>query len=140
TPALWSFPYMIKNLDTLVCMIHEEMVVIRTFLFITNDGTPEGKKLSELTRVQLLDKQFLGIDTLAGFIKFRVADDPILKALFKEADCESLLDLTVLEKFLVSDVTVKDPSVLLNYLRGIADSGSSENNLAEMLPQTKIHI
>jgi len=125
--SLVQFNIYDQKLGYLVCMVHEDMIIIRTFLFITNDGTPEGKKLSELTRVQLLDKQYLGIDTLAGFIKFRVADDPILNELFKEADCESLLDLTILEKFLVSDVTAKDPSILLNYLRGIAVSDDPDH-------------
>ncbi|ETZ19240.1 hypothetical protein [Pedobacter sp. V48] len=117
--SLVEFSLYEQKLGYLVCLVHEHMIVIRTFLFITNDGTPEGKKLSELTRVQLLDKQYLGIDTLAGFIKFRVAEDPILKGIFLEADCESLLDLSTLEKFLLSDVTEKDPSILLNYLQGI---------------------
>lgn len=48
--SLVEFTIYNQKLGYLVCMVHEEMVVIRTFLFITNDGTPEGKKLSELTK------------------------------------------------------------------------------------------
>lgn len=100
-------------------MLVDEKIIIRTFLFLTNDGTPDGKKLSELTRLQLLDKQYLGIDTLAGFMKFWIAKDEALSALFTEAGCESLLDLHVLERFQVSELTAKDPLYLLKYLRGI---------------------
>jgi len=137
--SLVEFDIFDQKLGYLVCVVHEEMIVIRTFLFITNDGTPEGKKLSELTRVQLLDKQYLGIDTLAGFMRFKIAEDPTLKELFKEAGCESLLDLSALENFLLADLTVKDPAILLNYLRGITDTGNVQSNLADLLPRPEIH-
>src|SRR5450759_1287872 len=44
-------------------------VLIHTFLFITNNGTPEGQKLTELTGLGKLDKKYLAIDKLSSFIK-----------------------------------------------------------------------
>lgn len=111
-----------KKLGYLVCSVHDGKIIIRTFLFLTNDGTPEGKKLSELTRLELLDKQFLGIDTLEGFIRFGIADDPALTELFTQAGCSSLLDLEEIKPFVLSKVSSRDPALLLQYLMGLGQN------------------
>lgn len=105
----------------LVCCLAEEKIVIRTFLFLTNDGTPEGKKLSELTNLELLDKQYLGIDTLEGFLSFNIAGDERLSALFAEAGCGGLLDLSEIKPYYVADVKERDTAKLLGYLIGKED-------------------
>ncbi|TCC99940.1 hypothetical protein [Pedobacter psychroterrae] len=38
--SLVEFNIYDQKLGYLVCLVHEEMIVIRTFLFLTNDGTP----------------------------------------------------------------------------------------------------
>lgn len=108
-----------KKLGYLVCTLHEKKIIVRTFLFLTNDGTPEGKKLSELTRLQLLDKQYLGIDTLAGFIKYEPAKNSELAELFTTAGCESLLNLDEIKTFRTDQIHTQDLSILLKYLQGI---------------------
>jgi hypothetical protein len=65
--------------------------VVRTFLFLTNDGTPEGRKLAAITNLHLLDKQFLGIDEINAFLQYNIAGDAILRKLFVDAGCGSLL-------------------------------------------------
>lgn len=91
-------------------------ILIRTFLFLTNDGTPEAARLQHLTRIQRQDKKYLGIDSLSGFLKFKVAEDPLLRDLFAQAGCSSLLDLSVIERFFISEVSPKDSAQLLSYL------------------------
>lgn len=102
----------------LVCSLAEDKIVIRTFLFLTNDGTPEGKRLSELTKLELLDKAYLGIDTLEGFLSFNIAEDARLSALFTEAGCGGLLDLSEIKPYYVADVRERDTAKLLGYLLG----------------------
>ena len=48
--------------------IIEGKIVIRTFLFVTNNGTPEGKKLAQITGLQKLDKKYLALDKLSTFM------------------------------------------------------------------------
>jgi len=57
--SLVSFSLFDKKLGYLVCGLFEAKIVIRSFLFVTNDGTPKGKRLSELTQLQRLDKKYL---------------------------------------------------------------------------------
>jgi hypothetical protein len=106
------------KLGYLVCSFAEDKIVIRTFLFLTNDGTPEGNRLSELTSLELLDKQYLGIDTLEGFLSFNIAADERLRALFAEAGCSSLLDLSEIKPYYIADVKERDTAKLLGYLLG----------------------
>ncbi|MDR0743084.1 MAG: hypothetical protein LBF05_01830, partial [Tannerella sp.] len=49
-----------------VAEITDGIILIRTFLLITNSGTPEGEKLTKLTGLQAEDHKYLSIDTLQG--------------------------------------------------------------------------
>jgi hypothetical protein len=119
------------KLGYLVCSLVDDKIVIRTFLFLTNDGTPEGNRLSELTKLELLDKEYLGIDTLEGFLSFNIVDDERLSALFTEAGCGGLLDLSDIKPYYVADVKEKDTEKLLGYLMRRAEE---EVLIEEFLP------
>jgi len=75
-----------------VIKLHQDILVVHTFLFLTNDGTPEGSRLASMTRLQLLDKQFLGIDRMDSFVIYNITGDDALRQLFIKAGCESLLN------------------------------------------------
>lgn len=107
-----------KKLGYLVTELMDDKLVIITFLFLTNDGTPEGKRLAELTRLQKMDKQYVGIDTLSGFRSLNVPSDPTLSKLFMEAGCGHLLNLSDIGPILDPDVGSKDPQMLIRYLQG----------------------
>jgi hypothetical protein len=70
------------------------MLVIRTFLFITNNGTPEGKKLHELVGLQKQDKKYLALDKVSTFINHDLRTNETMRRLFIEAGCGDLLELT----------------------------------------------
>lgn len=70
-----------------------DKLIIRTFLFLTNNGTPEGKKLNQLVGLQKADKKYLGIDKLSTFIQSDIKKEEKLKALFCEAGCGELFNL-----------------------------------------------
>ncbi|WP_430974626.1 hypothetical protein [Sunxiuqinia rutila] len=70
-----------------------DKLVVRTFLFVTNNGTPEGKKLQELAGLAKLDKAYLGIDRLHTFIASDIKEHQQLRELFNQVGCGGLLQL-----------------------------------------------
>jgi hypothetical protein len=75
----------------LVCEYIDGDILIKTFLFLTNNGTPEGQKLNELTGLKKDDKKYLTIDRVSCFIASDIEHNESLKKLFIECGCESLI-------------------------------------------------
>jgi hypothetical protein len=73
--------------------LKDGILVIRTFLFLTNSGTPEGDKLAKLTRLQKEDRKYLAIDNLRSLANSDMLENETLCRLFREAGCESILQL-----------------------------------------------
>ena len=73
--------------------ISEGKLVIRTFLFVTNNGTPEGQKLQNITGLQKLDKKYLAIDKLSTFMTSDIGNNEKVRKIFIAAGCQCLLDL-----------------------------------------------
>jgi len=71
----------------------EGKIILRTFLFLTNNGTPEGKNLQELIGIQKLDKQFLNIDKLSTFKNNDFSKNNEIKKILTDSGCKSLLDV-----------------------------------------------
>jgi hypothetical protein len=86
--------YYIENtkLGYLVADIHEGIVVVHTFLFLTQNGTPEGQKLQAVTGLGKLDKEFLAIDKLSTFHATDIEANEEIKQLFIAAGCGSLFE------------------------------------------------
>jgi hypothetical protein len=99
-----------------VVTMHEAKLVIRTFLFLTNDGTPEGKKLLKLAEIERADKEYLMIDKLSTFNAYHFEKNDKMSRLFQEAGCGSLLKLGHLQEFSLNDVKDKDPESIEQYL------------------------
>lgn len=70
-------------------------LIIRTFLFITNNGTPEGRKLETLLGLQKADKKYFGIDKLSTFINSDIRQDEKLMDIFRQAGCGGLVHLKI---------------------------------------------
>ena len=71
--------------------IEDGRLILRTFLFLTNNGTPEGEKLYHNMGLRKADKDYLRIDKLSTFLNSDIAHNQQLKEMFTEAGCESLL-------------------------------------------------
>jgi hypothetical protein len=76
----------------LVAGIYENSVVIHTFLFLTNNSTPEGDKLRNNTGLVKLDKEYLTIDKLSTFWESDIHTNEKVKNIFIEAGCSSLFE------------------------------------------------
>lgn len=68
-------------------------ILIRTFLFLTNNGTPEGKKLEQMTGLGKLDKKYLAIDKLSAFMSSDIRSNEAVMEILRKAGCENLLEL-----------------------------------------------
>ena len=80
-------------LGYLLIEVVDGVCVIRTFLFLTNDDTPQGKKLKELLKLNKLDKSYTGLDRLNTYVYGDLKEDRKLYGILKEADCGLLLNL-----------------------------------------------
>jgi hypothetical protein len=68
-------------------------IVLKTFLFLTNTGTPEADKLKAATGLMKEDIIYLAIDKLSTFIYSDIAGNDRIKQLFIDAGCESLFKI-----------------------------------------------
>ena len=68
-------------------------IMIRTFLFLTQGGTPEGEILIKNTGLKKLDLKYLAIDKLSSFISSDISDNEEVRNIFTAAGCQSLMDL-----------------------------------------------
>lgn len=68
-------------------------IILRTFLFLTNNGTPEGKKLHKNTGLMKEDKMFLAIDKLSTFVTSDIVKNEHIRDIFIKAGCESILGI-----------------------------------------------
>lgn len=101
-----------------VISLHEDKWLIRTFLFLTNEGTPEGNRLKKLTHLQIADKKYLMIDLMDAFLTYDIASDKGLRKLFNKAGCGSLLNYAdVINKY--GDNPLKNPDFIYRYLSTI---------------------
>lgn len=100
----------------LVVKLHTDKLVIHTFLFLTNDDTPEGDQLHKLLALEKADKQYMHIDNLPEFNAYHIERNEQASKLFRDAGCGSLLKLGHLQEFSVNQVKDKDPESILEYL------------------------
>jgi len=114
--SLVMYPVADEKVGYLVVKLHADKIVVHTFLFLTNNGTPEGLKLAQLLEIEKADKQFLQIDNLPAFNAYHIDQNPVLSKLFKQAGCGSLLKLGHLQSFTEQEVKDKDPESILKYL------------------------
>ena len=73
--------------------IVDGIILIRTFLFITNSGTPEGDLLEKNLGLQKSDKQYLAIDKLSTFMNSDLDTNLIAQQLFIDSGCQCLIDV-----------------------------------------------
>ncbi len=90
---LIEFRYFEVKAGYFLAEIIEDKILIKTFLFITNNGTPEGQKLGSLTGLQKFDKKYLALDKLSTFMTSDIGKNEMVKELLISAGCGCLLDL-----------------------------------------------
>jgi hypothetical protein len=102
--------------------VREGIILIRTFLLLTNKGTPEGDKLAELTGLQIEDLKYLSIDNLQGLVNSDIDQNENICNLFREAGCGDILELC--EKMRT------DPGILW-----FMDTSQPKNTISELITE-----
>lgn len=69
-------------------------ILVRTFIFLTMDRTPEARQLQERLRLCRPDIEYFGLDRLETFLRSDINQDADLVEAFRECGCEHLLALT----------------------------------------------
>lgn len=97
----------------------EGKLIVKTFLFVTNSGTPEGLKLEKSIGLQKLDKKFLAIDKLSSFLKYDIHNNLELQKVFTDAGCECLISLHEESKPFFDKIIPDEhfTSIMLKYLK-----------------------
>lgn len=90
--GLVSFYLLGMKLGYFIVEAREGIVTIRTFLFLTNDGTPEGDKLRKHLGLAQEDKQYTGLDRLSTFLLSDIRKDQELCEVLHKTGCGVLLD------------------------------------------------
>lgn len=77
----------------LVAILTEGKLLIRTFLFLTFNGTPEGKRLENYIGLKMLDTKYLKMDKLSTFMTCKLSENEELRSIFEKAGCLHLVEL-----------------------------------------------
>ena len=116
--ALIAYTIVNTKMGYLVAEYIDGAVLIHTFLFITNNGTPEGKKLYEFTGLGMLDKKYLALDKMSSFIKSDIGKNEKLKTVFEKAGCGCLLNIDdFLQRISTKQADNKNTDLILRYLK-----------------------
>jgi hypothetical protein len=101
-----------------VASFFEAKLVIRTFLFLTCKGAPEGKRLEKVIGLQMDDSKYLRMDKLSTFMSPMINHNRELYAIFEKADCLHLLKLSEELKAFVKNTNENSPLELIaQYLK-----------------------
>lgn len=93
------------------------IILVRTFLFITNTGTPEGQLLEKNTGLQKLDKKYLAIDKLSTFMSSDIGDNRELQKIIDESGCHCLIELYKrIKKTIIKEGSHITDDILISYL------------------------
>lgn len=104
----------------LLADLNQNRLIIRTFLFITQHGTPEGNKLAEMYGLGKLDKTYLELDRLSTFVSKDMCSNSKLSEIFQQVGCQYLLDISVDNRIKsMCELKSKSTSVfeIINYLQ-----------------------
>ena len=82
-----------RHLGYLVVTLLADMVVVRTFKFLTMEGTPEARKLKNRLGLTRRDIDWLRLDELSAFTHSDLNSDAELCAILSECGCGHLLSI-----------------------------------------------
>ena len=78
----------------IVTPVHaQQAMAVRTFLFLTMEQTPEAQRIAKKLKLGREDLDWLRLQTLSGFTRTDVGDDPALRAKLDACGCGHLFEL-----------------------------------------------
>jgi hypothetical protein len=127
--ALLAFTFLGYKLGYFVVEVADGMAVLRTFLFLTNEGTPEGNRLKNKLGLNKLDNSYVHLDRLSTFLHSNIKDDEQLPQILKDCGCEDLLKIDPNLVNSTKKETFIDASFIKKYLSVEVAEISNEDQL-----------
>ncbi|HEY4789397.1 MAG TPA: hypothetical protein VIH57_25275 [Bacteroidales bacterium] len=110
---LLEYYYEDDKLGYLMIELVKGVAVVRTFLLLTHNCTPESEMLNKIIGLEKQDISFLNLDKLSTFTHSDICENTMLCDLFTRAGCKSLIDDG--NKFLYKDKLIKNASAIESY-------------------------
>lgn len=119
-----------------VAEIIDKTLVLKTFLFITHNCTPEGDMLKELSGLGKRDISYWKIDRLSTFVNLETEKYPQITKLFSEAGLAELFELQN-KKFSAGNLQKANLDGLSSYIqKGKNQSQVQEEEFNDFLKQS----
>ncbi|GET24079.1 hypothetical protein [Prolixibacter sp. NT017] len=100
----------------LVADLMKRKIIIRTFLLVTQCGTPEEQKLCSNTGLSKEDIAYLNLCKLSSFVNSDIYENQTLKVMFEEAGCGPVLEFAK-DKAKKPAKKIPRAEQILNYLK-----------------------
>lgn len=110
------------KLGYVVFEFHKDRLLGKTFLLLSQQGTPEGEKLKEISGMEKHDISYWAIDRLSTFHNSDLKDHPETRKLFEEAGCGDLFKEISVTYNEVESPNTCQAKQMLRYLEGINDN------------------
>lgn len=81
-----------NKMGYLVVEYLDGILLVKTFLLLSNSGTPEGQRLEASSGMKKIDRQYWAVDRLSTFQQSDMKDNPQIREVFEKAGCGSLFD------------------------------------------------
>lgn len=111
--------YYIQNnskMGYLVVEYLDGILLVKTFLLLSNSGTPEGQQLEEVSGMTKIDREYWTIDRLSTFQNSDMKDHPKVKEVFEKSGCGILFHkLPILDQS--EDIHPNQAIQMLKYLK-----------------------
>ena len=75
-----------------------EVVLMRTFLFVTQSGTPEGNRFNKRLRVGNEEKSYFRLDRLAPFMTTDLCQDAVFQEILRECGIGDLIEVVKINR------------------------------------------
>ena len=110
------------KLGYILLEFHKDRLLAKTFLLLSNAGTPEGEKLKEISGMEKNDLSYWAIDKLSTYHRSDLKDHPRTRAMFEDAGCGDLFkNQSALNPSEISTGT-SQARQMLRYLEGAKDT------------------
>lgn len=73
--------------------LNGDKFIVRTFLFLTNNGTPEGDKLTKLLGINKIDKEYWKLGKLQTYFNSDIGENATLREIYAKAGCNSIFNI-----------------------------------------------
>jgi len=85
-----------------------EAVLMRTFLFVTQSGTPEGDRFNQRLKVGNYEKSYFRLDRLAPFMTTDLCLDPVFQEILRECGIGDLIEVVKINREVRSSLETRE--------------------------------